>query len=266
MDLGRGWFDAPDILAEIAQLTKAHAALKKGEHRSVADILVVMDEEALTHTQYNRMFTHSFVRDFVLTTRAAGVLCDMYRTADLSKIDLSRYRLVVFGTNYALTKEKLNSWRFRPDATLMFYNCVGILQNGVPALAHTEALTGFALCEDHDTELNCPVLKIAEGADPLIAGKRVGERTHVMCTDPHLSTAAFREIAREAGCHIYTDADTILFGDEQFLGVFAKGKTHTVLHLNGKNRAVELRTGKTFEGEDIPLDLDEDEFLILQYI
>ena len=87
----------------------------------------------------------------------------------------------------------------------------------------------------------------------------------VMCADPHLSTAAFREIARAAGCHIYTDTDSILFGDEQFLSVFAKGKTHTVLHLNGKNRAVELRTGKTFEGEDIPLDLAENEFIILKY-
>ena len=43
MDLGRGWFDAPDIMAEIKALTKAHGTLKKGAHRSVADVLVVME-------------------------------------------------------------------------------------------------------------------------------------------------------------------------------------------------------------------------------
>ena len=147
----------------------------------------------------------------------------------------------------------------------MFFGFVGVLQNGVPALAHVEELTGFALREDYDEELKCPVLKITEGVDPLLSVKKVGGRTRVMSVDPHLSTTAFREIARAAGCHIYTDADSILFGDEQFLGVFAKGETHTVLHLNGKNGATELRSGKVYEGADIPLDLNENDFLILQY-
>ncbi len=265
MDLGGGWFDAPDILAEIAALTKAHDALRGGEHKSAADVLVVMDDKGMEHTQCNRFFTHSFLRNFVLTTREAGVLCDMYLASDLDRIDLSRYRLVIFGTNYTLTKEKLASWNFRKDATLMFFNAVGILQNGVPALANVEALTGFALAEDYDEALKCPVLKITEGNDPLLCRKTVDGRTRVMCTDPRLPRATLREIAREAGCHIYTDEDTILFGDEDFLSVFAKGETHTVLHLNGKKRCQDIRSGKLFEGTDIPLDLAENEFLILQY-
>ena len=265
MDIGRGWFDAPDIMAEIAQLTKAHTALKAGAHRSAADVLVVMEDSALTHTQFNRLFTHSFVRDLVLTSRTAGVLCDMYRTSDLSKIDLSRYRLVVFGTNYALTREELSAWNFRKDATLMFYGFVGVLQDGKPAIENVEALTGFALGEGFDEALQCPVLRLAEGTDPFYAVKTVQGRRRVMQTNPKMTPADLREIARAAGCHIYTDEDCILFGDEQFLGVFAKGKTHTVLHLNGKKRAIELRSGRVFEGEDIPLDLDEDDFLILQY-
>ncbi|MBE6631024.1 MAG: hypothetical protein E7624_09305 [Ruminococcaceae bacterium] len=265
MDLGRGWFDAPDIMAEIAALTRAHQTLKGGAHKSEADVLVVMEDAALAHTQFNRLFTHSFVRNLVLTSRTAGVLVDMYHTSDLAQIDLSRYRLVIFGTNYALTAKELGAWHFRADATLMFYNCVGILQNGTPALANVEALTGFALAESYDDELKCPVLRITEGDDPHLCRKTVEGRTRVMCTDPRLTPTALREIAREAGCHIYTDADTILFGDEQFLGVFAKQKTHTVLHLNGKNGAKELRTGKVYTGAEIPLDLAENEFLILQY-
>ncbi len=265
MDLGRGWFDAPDIMAEIAELTKAHEILRPGEHKSAADVLVVMDDKGMEHTQCNRFFTHSFLRNFVLTTREAGVLCDMYLSSDLDKIDLSRYRLVVFGTNYTLTKEKLAGWNFRKDTTLMFFNTVGILQNGVPALANVEALTGFALAEDYDEELKCPVLKITEGNDPLLCRKTVDGRTRVMCTDPRLPRAALREIAREAGCHIYTDEDSILFGDESFLSVFAKGETHTVLHLNGKKRCKDIRTGKVYEGKDIPLRLAQNEFLILQY-
>jgi hypothetical protein len=58
----------------------------------------------------------------------------------------------------------------------------------------------------------------------------------------------------------------VIFGDKSFIGVFAKGETHTVLHLNGKNRCVDVCTGKVYEGAEIPLDLKENEFLILQYI
>ena len=164
-----------------------------------------------------------------------------------------------------MTKERLSSWSFREDATLMFFGFVGVLQNGVPTLANVEAVTGFALREDYDAALKCPVLKIAEGDDPWLAVKKVGTHTRVMCTDPRLTPTAFREIARAAGCHIYTDVNSVIFGDKSFIGVFAKGKTHTVLHLNGKKRCLDIRTGKIFEGEDIPLDLKENEFLILQY-
>ena len=265
MDLGRGWFDDPDLLAEIAALTRANAALRPGAHESCADVLLVMDDKGMESTQGNRLFTHSFVRDLVLKTRTMGALCDMYLASDLDKIDLSRYRLVIFGTNYALTREALARFAFRADATLMFYNAVGILQNGVPSLKNVEALTGFALSEGHDAELQCPVLRIAEGEDPLLCKKCVDGRRLVMSVDPRLTPATLREIAREAGCHVYTEKDTILFGDNSFLSVFAKGETHTVLHLNGKACCEDIRTGKVYEGEELPLDLKENEFIVLKY-
>ena len=265
MDLGRGWFDAPDILREIAALNKANDALRPGAHHSCADVLVVMDDASLEHTQCNRLFTHSFVRNLILTTRSAGVLCDTYHSSDLGKIDLSRYRLVVFGTNYTLTREQLAQWRFRKDATLMFYGTVGILGNGTPALANTEALTGFALEEDFDKALQCPIARIQNEENDLLAKKQVGDRTHVLCTDPRLTPTTFRRICREAGCHIYTDVDCILFGDSDMLGVFAKGKTDTVLHLNGEKQGRELLSGKAFGATDLPLSLPEHGFMILQY-
>ena len=265
MDIGRGWFDAPDIMAEFKALTKAHGTLKKGEHKSVADVLVVMEETCLASTQNNRLLTHSFVRDLVLTTRSAGVLCDLYRTEDLDKLDLSRYRLVVFGTNYTLTRAQLAQWHFREDATLMFYGTVGILGNGTPTLANVEALTGFALEEDFDEALQCPIARIKNEENDLLAKKQVGERAHVLCTDPRLTPATFRRICRDAGCHVYTDTDCILFGDSDFLSVFAKGETSTVLHFDGKRQGSELLSGKAFCTADLPLSLREHEFMIFQY-
>jgi len=265
MDLGGGWYDAPDIMAEIKLLKKAHDTLKAGDHTSEADVLFVVDHKGMEHVRMNRNYSLRFIRDTVRMARSSGVQCDLYHICDLSKIDLSRYRLVVFILNYTLTPAELAAIPFAKDTTLMFNFTTGILQDGKPSLENVKALTGFTLVDSYDEELDCPLCRIVGESSPLLATKVVNGRYHVLNANEKLTPDEFRTVAREAGCHIYTDVNSVIFGDKSFLGVFAKGETHTVLHLNGKNGAADLRTGKRFEGAEIPLDLAENEFLILQY-
>jgi len=265
MDLGSGWFDSPDIMEEMGKLTKAHSLLKQGSHRSVADVLVVVDDESLVNTQYNRFWTHRFVRDVVLKTRTMGALCDMYRTSDLPSLDLSRYKLVIFAINYTLTPEKLESLGIPDGATIMFNNVVGIVKDGKPSLKNVEALTGFALREDYSDELKCPVVKIVGEDNEMTVTKKINGRRVVMNTDPDITPTRLRRIAKDAGCHVYADTDIILFGDESILGVFSKGETHSELKLPYPRRCREIRSGAEFDGDTIRLDLDEHEFMVLRF-
>ena len=265
MDIGRGWFDAPDIMAEIGKLTKAHSLLKKGSHRSVSDVLLVVDDECLVHTQFNRLWTHKFVRDIVMTSRTAGVLSDMYRTSDLAGLDLSRYKLVIFAINYTLTPEKLASLGIPEKTTVMFNNAVGIIKDGKPSLKNVEELTGFSLREDYDEELKCPVIKIVGEDSELTAAKVVNGRRFVMNVDPRITPSTFRRIAKESGCHVYADVDIILFGDENIMGVFSKGETHTKLCLKNECCCRDVISGAEFESDVIPVDLKEHEFMVLQF-
>ena len=265
MDIGRGWFDSPDIMEEISKLTKAHCLLKQGSHRSVADVLVVVDDESLVNTQYNRFWTHRFVRDVVLKTRTMGALCDMYRTSDLPSLDLSRYKLVIFAINYTLTPEKLESLGIPDGATIMFNNVVGIVKDGKPSLKNVEALTGFAIREDYSDELKCPVVKIVGEDNEMTVTKTINGRRVVMNTDPDITPTRLRRIAKDAGCHVYADTDIILFGDESILGVFSKGETHSELKLPYPRRCREIRSGAEFDGDTIRLDLDEHEFMVLRF-
>jgi hypothetical protein len=265
MDLGGGWYDAPDIMAEIDQLKKAHDTLKEGDHTSEADVLFVVDPAGMEHVRMNRNYTLRFIRDTVRMARSAGVQCDLYHIGDLPELDLSRYRLVVFILNYTLTPAQLAALPLAKDATLMFNFTTGILQDGKPSLENVKALTGFTLVDSYDEARDIPLCRIVGESSPLLATKTVNGRRHVLNANENLTPDEFRAVAREAGCHIYTDVNSVIFGDKSFIGVFAKGETHTVLHLNGKKRCLDIRTGKVYEGAEIPLDLAENEFLILQY-
>ena len=265
MDLGGGWYDAPDIMAEIDLLKKAHDTLKAGDHSTEADVLFVVDPAGMEHVRMNRNYWLRFVRDTVRMARSAGVQCDLHHIRDLSEMDLSHYRLVVFILNYTLTPAQLSTLPLAKDATLMFNFTAGILQGGKPSLENVKALTGFTLVDRYDEERDIPLCRIVGEDSPLLATKVVNGRCHVLNANENLTPDEFRAVAREAGCHIYTDVNSVIFGDKSFLGVFSKGETHTVLHLNGKKRCKDIRTGKVYEGKDIPLDLAENEFLILQY-
>ena len=264
MDLGSGWFDAPDIMAEMGKLTKAHSILKEVNHKSASDVLVVVDDESILNTRYNRFWTHRFVRDVVLKTRTMGAICDMYRTSDLDGMDLSQYKLVIFAINYTLTPEKLASLGIPDDATVMFNNVVGIVKDGKPSLKNVEMLTGFALREDYDEEFMCPVIKIVGEDNELTAAKVVNGRRVVMNADPRITPAKLRQIAKDAGCHVYIDNDIILFGDEGMLGVFSKGETHGEFKLKRKCKCRDHISGKEFEGDVIPVDFKEHGFMVLQ--
>ena len=265
MDLGGGWYDAPDIMAEIDLLKKAHDTLKEGDHTSEADVLFVVDPAGMEHVRMNRNYTLRFVRDTVRMARSAGVQCDLYHICDLPELDLSRYRLVAFILNYTLTPAQLAALPLAKDATLMFNFTTGILQNGSPSLEGVKALTGFTLVDSYDEARDIPLCRIVGEDSPLLVTKVVNGRRHVMNANEQLTPDEFRAIAREAGCHIYTDVNAVIFGDKSFIGVFSKGETHTVLHLNGKARCEDIRTGKVYEGEELPLDLMENEFIILKY-
>lgn len=265
MDIGSGWFDSPDIMDEIGKLTSAHKLLKNGSHRSVADVLIVVDDESIVNTRFNRLFTHSFIRNLITTARSSGVLTDLYHVSDLDEIDLSRYKLLVFAINYTLTPERLASFNIPKDATVMFNNTVGIVKNGKPDLKNVEELTGFSLREDYDEELKCPVIKIVGEDNELTATKTVDGRRVVMNADPRITPTTFRQIAKEAGCHVYVDNDIVLYGDEDMLGVFSKGKTHSALKLTCSRRAKDIITGAEFDGDTIPIHLEENEFMVLRF-
>ncbi|MCK5845325.1 MAG: hypothetical protein KAG97_11500, partial [Victivallales bacterium] len=49
MDLGGGWYDSPEILAEVSRIEKTAAELRAKKAECMSDILIVVDEDAFFH-------------------------------------------------------------------------------------------------------------------------------------------------------------------------------------------------------------------------
>jgi hypothetical protein len=69
--------------------------------------------------------------------------------------------------------------------------------------------------------------------------------TSVYSSAPILPAALLRNIARAAGCHVYTDAGDVVYANRGFLAIYAPGGGRRVVHLPRASRVVDLLDGRT---------------------
>lgn len=90
--------------------------------------------------------------------------------------------------------------------------------------------------------------------------------TSVYSSAPILPAELLRNIAREAGCHIYSDANDVVYANRQFLCIYAPGgKTRTV-RLPERANVIDALDGKTL-AENVsafPLTLAADSAVLLR--
>ena len=255
MDLGGGWFNSPIIHQEIKKINDF--LTKVGVNgKSVADILIVVDEKSIYDMRETKHLYKAFMEDFICETRRSGALCDVYRLSDLHRIDLSKYKLVVFAYDFNLTKEEIENLSFAKDCTFMFNYCAGVRCGESISLTNSEKLTGFALKECEAKEYDFPEILIV-GTETKIAKKQVRNRTHVMNVKPYLQAEQIRKIAEDAGCKIYTDKPCIVYGNDKFLSVFSMDEYSGKVWFDNEMKGYAYFSGKTFAGKEIDLTLSK---------
>lgn len=120
MDLGGGWFDDEDIMKNIALLAKAGERIRKKPHESVAEILVVADENGILHSSPSLI---PLAEDSLRNLQLCGAPLDVVFTHDLDEMDLSGVRLIVLLHPIAYTDELLTKLRQKlpRDASILWH-------------------------------------------------------------------------------------------------------------------------------------------------
>ena len=253
MDQQGHWFHTPRLMAELKRMREWGERSLQLERRRVSEIAVLCNlpsEFRITDAAsgLNHLSAPLYVQQF-------GELCklgapfDTHLIEDLAAAGMPEYKLYVVLDSYALTGEERRLIRERlqrAGKTVLWFYAPGFVTDealsveamsdligmrmqlieagGTLAITTTDGLTfgpgaqqvPLFACADPAAE----VLGRLGGTD--LAGfvrKGLAGWTSVYCTAPGIPSGVLRELAREAGVHIYSQSDDPLSANNNWLSI-----------------------------------------------
>jgi hypothetical protein len=235
-----GWWLDDRLMAEIASLKKLLDEQHAKPYEPAGDVLFVFDTEAFYYTgsiQGTDPFTDPVAVNRTITSAwAAGAALETIHLRDLEKIDLSRFKLVVFANTWVMTAAQRRFIRERvvqPGRAVVFQGLPGYCDGARLSAGLSREVTGLDL-------------RLVKGL-PFSPAFTVGDRPPGVTRHgavwfatgaPPVSTAQWRDIFGQAGAHLYTDAGDI---------VHAGGGLVLIHSKQGGPRRIVLRSGRVVE-------------------
>lgn len=273
----QGNWDHPVVMRQIERMQALfrERALAR-PYSTEADILFVYDTDSFYYTASLRdsdPVSSSLIDFNTLAAFRSGVIFDPIHLDDLPRIDLSPYRVVVFGNTFVLSKEERRFIREQVATGgrhLVWFYAPGFVDEDAPETGThlVESVTGFRLkaatpggapaialtapgCSSLSWSLtDAPIRPLLAVDDPdavslgqftgsgetAVARKTGVSHTSWFVSLPSREVQPLKWILHQAGAHVYGESDAIFYGGGGIL----------VLHtLTGGPQAVRLRSGRT---------------------
>jgi hypothetical protein len=147
-DLHGGYFDAPQLMAEVRRLNRVFDDAAARDCSSVAEILVVTDETSCSYATFESGFLQQTLQPAQVQLARLGAPHDSILLDDLDRLDLRRHKLVVFLNCFHLTDAQRRLVRRRVlnrNRTVLWCYAPGYFNGPRPSLDAARELTGFRL-------------------------------------------------------------------------------------------------------------------------
>lgn len=279
-----GWWDHPILAEEIGRLHELFASRLHEEYRSEADVLVVYDTEPFYYTASTPKsdpVSRALVDETTLAVYLSGVACDQIHLSSLPRLDLSRYRVVIFANTFVLQRAQREFLRNRVASEgrhALFFFAPGYCDGQCLDEAYVSEVTGIPVRQIGKQEapeiavtypewtgerirLETPCLEPAfaavdpeveilgtwrDGADAAFVRKVSEDGVRWWCALPITSPALMRKLLREAGAHIYGEMGDVFYSGQGLVCVHSKeGGSRPVRLRSGRSVLVELPRGGT---------------------
>jgi hypothetical protein len=278
----RGSWDHTAVLQDIKEVKELLERKLSMEYHTGADVLFVYDTGSLYHTASLRgadPVTPAVIDFATLSAFKSGVVFDPVHIDDLTKVDLTPYRVVVFGNTFLLTaarREFIRSSIARDNRTLVWLYAPGYSDGVRLDAAHISALTGIAV--DPLTHSQQPVVELSLSPDSLVtyhlgekpfeplfavtdpacdpighyagtnsiavARKTFPHHTAWYIALPNTGIEPLRYILNGSGAHVYSTTGDIIYAGGGILSVHTReGGTHVITLKNGNRVSFELPEG-----------------------
>lgn len=271
--LNSGWWDSPLYMERVRQLKSFFDKQLQQPHRPVADVLYVYDQENFYYLKNQRQPLCEDVPDqMVEEALRSGTAGDHVYLFDLQKVDLSRYKAIVFVNAYKMSaadrkfiQEKVAQngrtliWNYLPGYTDGWENSLDFVTEltgmklrkidspakpkvifSKPDTSWTfeSAVQPLVTIEDSDVEI---FGKLDSLNHTVIARKKFPTHTSLFAALPIHGSDAWREVFRAANCHIYNEKNDFTYANDNLLLLHtASGGTRTLHLRNGKTVALNL--------------------------
>lgn len=293
-DMFEGWYYDEALMQEIRKCFEVERELSERQCKSVAEIAVIIDAESLYYVNKNAHINSELISWERAELSKTGSPYDTYMSGSLSKIDFSKYKLVIFLNQFKLTSEQekiINEKIKKDNKTILWAYAPGYVSDTldentisrvvgmeVAKLSNPETIinangTRFGFTFPKDTmfyvklegddyftikEKGAEVLgRYQISLTPALVRKHFGDYNGVFCASGYIPAEVLRDIAAAAGVHIYShDSDNAVYATDKAIGVYHRTEKNAEIFVKEDGEYVDLFSGKVYKSRDKKLSLD----------
>lgn len=229
-DLFGNWFQGDAIFESITQMREMWEQQARPREQSAAEVAVLVDAESMYYLDGEADFQSDLLYKQRYGLYRMGTPFDLFSFGDLATLDLSRYKLIFLPNLFVVDAERRTLLREKvctAGKTVLWGYSPGIIADGKYDPGQVEALTG-----------------IPWEAKELTSREMDGWRS-VYSPQPNVPADILRKLAREAGAHIYCEAEEPLYANDRLIALHTiKGGPRTVALPKKYRRVTELFSGR----------------------
>ncbi|HUT95659.1 MAG TPA: hypothetical protein VMY37_39750 [Thermoguttaceae bacterium] len=235
-DMFGGWFDDPVVMANMKKMTaisERFADTGPGK----AEVAVLADADSMYYVDGHCRLADSLLRELQFAMFGSGVPWRCYSLADLPKLDMSPYQVVILPNLFVVTPEKrklLEEKLFRDGKTIVMPFAPGIITDGTYDPANIEKLTGVKV--EHVSRPTQPQEAVY---------KDRGQWTSVFLARPEMTSSLLREMFRKAGVHIYSEDGDPFYANDELIALHSAEGGKRTFRLPEARKVTELFEDRT---------------------
>jgi len=243
----------------------------------LTEIAVIVDEASCLYAHPSPMLTAPLLDAFRRQWYRIGAPVGIYLLDDLVAGKAPPARLYLFLDTFRLDAPQVKAIReqvCRDGRTAVWLYAPGIVRGNRLSVDHVQEVTGMRLRETDSGDGNLliegtgesfaaghphlsPTLAVADdrarvlaryadGGEVAIASRNMGDWTSVYCGVLQMPTSLLRDLAREAGVHIYSDQGDIVAAGNGFVGLHACSEGRKTWRMPAECRLEDVSTGEAF--------------------
>jgi len=226
-DMFDGWFRSDEMMSAIERMIALHDRLAEREKRSISQIAVYAEGEAMYHVRKTSKIATVCLSDMRRTLAEVGAPYDLYSIADIDICDPDQYRFIILLNAYDIPDERLERIRALQEkgvVVLWMYapNYARDRKNSAEQISETVGMTVVESNESHgglvygsqidENRVAAPyfsvenknVIPYAFFEDGKVAVAATKDGKSVYAAVPFISSSLLRDLIRKNGIFVYS--------------------------------------------------------------